>query len=102
MPFQILCAGGCGNDIEPIKMFFLNLLKLIRLFGPLIIAVIGLVLLIMSLLKKDKKRKKRRKEGLILLLVSLIAWVVLTLSIVAYRSLVIVREYDEGLQCWCK
>ena len=102
MLFQILCAGGCGDDLEPIKYFFLQLLKLVRFLGPLTIAVIGVVLLVMSLVKKNKKSKARRNKGLKLIIISLIAWHVLTLSLVAYNSLIIAREYDEGLQCWCK
>ena len=59
MLFEILCAGGCGADPEPIILFFEKVIQLCRLFVPLIILTIGIIKVVKY--RKGTKNKERRK-----------------------------------------
>ena len=98
--FQILCAGGCGEEPAAILIFIRNVLQLCRIFIPLIMLVIGIIKIVKY--RKGGKNKEKRKKAIRLIIISLVVFLVLTLVQVGYNSYIFNRHYDDTVHCWCK
>ena len=99
MSFEIMCAGGCGEEPQYILLLIRNIIHLCRIIIPFIIFIIGIIKIIKY--RKGTKNKERRKKGIILVVVSVVIFLLLTLVEVGYGSLILNRVYDETMHCWC-
>ncbi len=98
--FEILCQGGCNNDITPVISLLKNIFNLIRFFGTTILLFAGLYNLIIQLVSKKKRSKERKKRGLIEIMMALIIFLTITLGNVIYGTIT-KDKWDNDAQCWC-
>lgn len=99
---NILCVGGCNNDITPVLSLIRNLLNFGRITISAILLIIAVVFLVKCLLDKTKKAKEKhfKKAGLFLL-ISLGVFLVFTTGLVIF-GIATSDNYDDKAQCWCK
>lgn len=101
----MMCAGGCGGDVDPLLKVLRALITLIGKVGAIIFVVLALYTIVKWILLGNKKKRMSGKDltkKVLKYLVIAIIFYFLSILLNVVLGLVSKKEYDVWSQCWCK
>lgn len=100
--FELMCAGGCNNDISPLISVIRNILTIIQRLSVIGILLYLLYVIIMFLSKKKKMTGKELGKKIVkYLIIAIVIYFVIAI-ILALIGIFIDSSYDPWVNCWCK